>query len=230
MKLFVNDIPINIVRQGPLPDHNHFNSTINGQKDAITKSSLIHHVLLFNATIDHLDIVFELIHSMVPVNLLSLEIIIDDYESIRPYLKSKFKIVHAAGGLVRKKEKYLMIYRLKRWDLPKGKREDGERNKQTAKREVEEECNIEVKLGEKICTTWHTYTMNKRNMIKKTRWYTMDSIDDAKMKPSIEEDIEDVRWMTQKEVYHALEDSYNSIRYVFESFYKIQEGKSEGLR
>src|SRR5437899_12998786 len=45
------------------------------------------------------------------------------------------------------------------------------------------ECSVDVKLGAKICTTWHTYTMNKNNMIKKTRWYVMDLVDDSHMKP-----------------------------------------------
>ena len=87
-------------------------------------------------------------------------------------------------------------------------------------REVEEECNVRVKLGAKICTTWHTYTMNKNSMLKKTKWYNMDLVDDSHMKPSLEEDIEELCWMTEKEVYHALENSYKSIQFVFEEYYK----------
>lgn len=90
-----------------------------------------------------------------------------------------------------------MIYRMKKWDLPKGKKESGEKHRQTAVREVEEECGVKVKIGKKLCTTWHTYTMNKRAMLK-TRWYVMDLTDDSKIKPSLEEDIEEIRWMTQK--------------------------------
>jgi ADP-ribose pyrophosphatase YjhB (NUDIX family) len=135
-------------------------------------------------------------------------------------------VVKAAGGLVRKKDRVLMIYRMKKWDLPKGKKETGEKSKETAVREVEEECNVEVKIGKKICTTWHTYTMNKNNMIKRTKWYEMDLINDSRSRPSIEEDIEELRWMTQKEVYHALENSYRSIRFVFEEYYRKQKVKS----
>ena len=54
----------------------------------------------------------------------------------------------------------------------------------------------------------------------------MDITDDSKMKPQASEDIEDVRWMSQKEVYHALELSYKSIHYVFERFYAAEELKS----
>ena len=127
----------------------------------------------------------------------------------------------AAGGLIRKKEKFLMIYRMKKWDLPKGKRESGEKYAQTAVREVDEECRISVKLGKRICTTWHTYTMNKPAMLKKTRWYIMDVVDDSRATPAVEENIEEIRWMTQKEVYHALENSYRSIHFVFERYYNM---------
>ena len=51
----------------------------------------------------------------------------------------------------------------------------------------------------------------------------MDLLDDSKSKPSLEEDIEELRWMTRKEVYHALENSYKSIRFVFEKYYKVTE-------
>ena len=60
-------------------------------------------------------------------------------------------------------------------------------------------------------------------MLKRTKWYEMELIDDSRLKPSIEEDIEELRWMTQKEVYHALENSYRSIRFVFEEYYKKRE-------
>lgn len=89
-------------------------------------------------------------------------------------------------------------------------------------REIEEECNVTVKIGEKIGTTWHTYTMNKKCDAKKTRWYVMDVIDDSKMAPSIEEDIEEVRWMNPKEVYHSLQNSYKSINYVFEKYHELK--------
>ena len=51
----------------------------------------------------------------------------------------------------------------------------------------------------------------------------MDLLDDSRMKPSYEEDIEELRWMTQKEVYHALENSYKSVRFVLEEYYKMME-------
>lgn len=225
MNLFVNDIPVRILKVGQKPEAGDFNHAINAASEPVTKAKLINHVWVNNASLADIDLILDLINSKVPINLISLFITINDYRALKTYLKRKFKVVRAAGGLIRKKEKFLMIYRMKKWDLPKGKKDGGERSKETAVREVAEECGIDVKLEKKICTTWHTYTMNKNNMIKKTRWYAMDLIDDSKMKPAVEEDIEELRWMTEKEVYHALENSYKSIRFVFEEYYKNEKVK-----
>jgi len=227
MHLFVNDIPIRIWAPDTQPEDGSFNTVINAAKEPVTKAKLLNHVYVQKVTLEHLNEILDQVNTKVPMNLLSLDVSVGDYEGVKGFLREKFKIVKAAGGLVRKKDRFLMIYRMKRWDLPKGKKENGEKYRQTAGREVKEECNIDVKVGKKICTTWHTYTMNRHSMIKKTRWYLMDLQDDSHMKPSYEEDIEDLRWMTQKEVYHALENSYKSIRFVFEEYYKMTEEKAK---
>ncbi len=226
MNLFINDIPVLILPPGQQPEQGHYNHEIDAATEPVTKAKLINHVWVSNAGVLDMDLILDLINSKVPMSLLSLSVTVNDYDALKDYLKKKFKVVKAAGGLVRKKDKVLMIYRMKKWDLPKGKKESGEKSKETAVREVEEECNVEVKLGRKICTTWHTYTMNKSSMIKKTRWYVMELTDDSRSRPSVEEDIEELRWMTQKEVYHALENSYKSIRFVFEEYYRKDKVKS----
>lgn len=225
----MNDIPVQILRRDITPHEGDVNHGIDASIEAITKAKLIHHVWISNVTVQDMDLLLDLINTKVPTNLLSLFVSVTDYEAIRVFLMKKYKIIKAAGGLVKKKDKILMIYRMKKWDLPKGKKESGEKYKQTAVREVEEECNVKVKLGKKICTTWHTYTMNKNNMLKKTRWYEMELVDDSRIKPSVEEDIEELRWMTQKEVYHALENSYRSIRFVFEQYYSKKESVQKPL-
>lgn len=223
MIIFINDVPVRILNDTEQPDHNQVNHSIDASSEPITRAKLINHLLIVNFKQADLDIVLDFLNANVPTNLLELVIKPEQYHDLIGYLKSKFKIIKAAGGLIRKKEKCLMIYRMKKWDLPKGKKEKGERYKQTARREVQEECGIDVKVGKRICTTWHTYTMNKRAMLKKTRWYTMELLDDTLMKPCSEEDIEEVRWMSAKEVYHALEHSYQSINHVFDRYYKLKK-------
>jgi len=225
MIIFINDVPVRILKANEQPDQGRVNVIIDASEGPLTQSKLIHHVWIQKVSEDDLGILFNFLDSKVPTNLLSLYLSVINYDTVKQYLRNKFKVVKAAGGLVRKKEKFLMIYRMKKWDLPKGKIERGEKNRKAAAREVEEECNVTVNVDGKICTTWHTYTMNKRAMIKKTRWYIMDVVDDSKMRPAVAEDIEETRWMNGKEVYHALEHSYKSISYVFEQYYEMMEIK-----
>jgi ADP-ribose pyrophosphatase YjhB (NUDIX family) len=226
MIIFINDIPVRIYKADENPSNDQFTQVIDAAIEPINKAKLVNHIWVKNASEADLNVLLNFINSPIPTGLLSLHVTVWDYEQMKTFLRGKFKIVKAAGGLVRKKDKFLMIYRMKKWDLPKGKKERKEKYKETAVREVLEECNVQVKIGKKLCTTWHTYTMNKNSMLKKTRWYIMDVVDDSKMKPSSEEDIEDIRWMSPKEVYHALQHSYKSIHYVFEQYYQITKIKS----
>ncbi|AYB32255.1 NUDIX hydrolase [Chryseolinea soli] len=223
MIIFINDIPVRILKADEQPGEGRVNHIIDAAQEPVTLAKLIYHVWIQNVGEQELNTLLNFLDAKVPTSVLSISVSVKDYDVAKQYLRSKFKVVKAAGGLVRKKDKFLMIYRLKKWDLPKGKREKDETSKQAAVREVEEECNVTVKLGQKICTTWHTYTMNKRAMIKKTRWYVMDIVDDTRMRPQPTEDIEETRWMNRKEVYHALEHSYKSINYVFEQYYEVME-------
>lgn len=226
MIIFINDIPVSIYKTEQGPAEGNFNHIIDATNEPISRAKLIHHVWVKNVHEPEFATLLEFLNSKVPLGILSLHITVHNYDAIKEFLRLKYKIIKAAGGLVRKKDKFLMIYRMKKWDLPKGKKEKREAFTDTAVREIEEECNIKVKLGPKICTTWHTYTMNRRAMLKKTKWYAMDLLDDSSMKPSAEEDIEDLRWMNPKEVYHALEHSYRSIRHVFEKYYELMDVKS----
>src|SRR5690606_16124356 len=77
-----------------------------------------------------------------------------DCESVFQKIKEKHKIIKAAGGLVKNGEgDYLFIFRLGKWDLPKGKVESHEKMREAAVREVEEECGLKIDyLGKKIQT------------------------------------------------------------------------------
>ncbi|UII23256.1 NUDIX hydrolase [Fulvivirga ligni] len=227
MNLFINDIPVQLVKATEKLDKREFNNIINAEVEPITQAKLLHRVWIKHVKREDLDHLFDLLDTTVPQGLIALTLTIDDYDDMKKFLKKKFKIIKAAGGIVRKKDKILMIYRLKKWDLPKGKLDKGEGNRVAAQREVEEECNVKVDLQAKICTTWHTYTMKKRRILKKTAWYSMDIVKDSKMKPQLEEDIEEVRWMTRKEIFHALQDSYKSIGFVFDQYFQKEKEETE---
>ncbi|MGY3052181.1 hypothetical protein ACVWYG_000368 [Pedobacter sp. UYEF25] len=128
-------------------------------------------------------------------------------------LKKDSTLIKAAGGLVESSEKnYLFIYRNKRWDLPKGKLEKGEKMSETAVREVEEECGVKVaKLGEKICKTYHIYPLGTKMIIKKTNWYKMTVKGEPKLIPQKEEGIEKAVWLNGYEIASVLQNTFPSI-------------------
>ncbi len=225
MKLFINDIPVEILRLQDMPDQENFDIVIRSKGDAIVAGQLQDDVLLINATTTEIERVFMLLKQNKLKALDSIVFAVDDHESVVHFIKKKFTVIKAAGGLVVKDGKFLMIYRLGKWDLPKGKLEKKEKSKEGAIREVEEECSVKVKLGEKICATWHTYTRNGKRILKKCSWYEMTCLDESDMAPQKEESIEDVRWMDAREARAALYNSYPSIREVFKVYHQHQKQK-----
>ena len=223
MRIFINDISVKFAKPKKKLDFDNFNTILDASREKITKNKLINHVLIQNISLDDIDTLLKMLDIRAFRNLQSLTIQTDEYDRIQPRLKEEYKTIKAAGGLVRKGDKILMIYRLKKWDLPKGKLEKGESAADGALREVEEECGVKVTPGEKICTTHHTYNMKEKNILKKTTWYVMDCVSDKKMTPQTEEDIEEVRWMNAKEVYVALQNTYRSIAHVFEKYEKLKQ-------
>jgi 8-oxo-(d)GTP phosphatase len=148
-----------------------------------------------------------------------LTFIVNEKEKFKEELKNAFIYIKAAGGVVKNLNgNVLMMKRLGKWDLPKGKAEKNETSNLTALREVEEECGVNIKITDKLCTTWHTYPTKKGIVVKRTRWFKMDLISDKNMKPQIEEDIEELKWMTDEEVTFALLNSYKTISNVIENY------------
>ena len=106
-----------------------------------------------------------------------------------------YKIIEAAGGVVyNEKGEILLIFRLKTWDLPKGKIDEGETPEIAAVREIQEETGLNVvELGDFICHTYHTYAHKGKRVLKKTHWYKMTTAEE-KLTPQYSEDIEQAEW------------------------------------
>ena len=221
VKIFINDIPVNLVKTSSVSSHGAFIHVLDGSKEKIVPKKLLDDVLILNASPEKVD---ELLHLMTDKKLKNLDSVTfasDDKKMLLKYIKRKFTIVKAAGGVVQKDHKTLLIFRLGKWDLPKGKQDKGETIKECAIREVQEETGIEVGLGQKIGHTWHTYTRNRKYVLKKTSWFAMDCLDDSQMGPQAEENIEEVRWMDLNETREALFESYRTIRYVMTEYHKM---------
>lgn len=141
-----------------------------------------------------------------------------DLEFIWNEFKKEFKIMEAAGGVVtNKKKEILFIYRLEKWDLPKGKIERGESPKEAAIREVQEECGInKVEIKKFIKKTYHIYTYKEKEILKISHWFKMFS-EEMQFTPQLEEDITKVEWKDQKNIKQAILNTYPNIKLLIES-------------
>ncbi|MFC0878167.1 NUDIX hydrolase [Saccharicrinis sp. FJH2] len=138
-------------------------------------------------------------------------------EKLMEHIKSCFKYIEAAGGIVyNKKGEVLFIYRRGKWDLPKGKKKKGERVEDTAVREVKEECGLnDCNIGEVLTATYHTYHLKDKRVLKKTYWYKMTTAD-LHLKPQLEEDILKAEWLNKTDLDTVLLNTYRSVRDVIE--------------
>jgi ADP-ribose pyrophosphatase YjhB (NUDIX family) len=140
----------------------------------------------------------------------------DDPEKTFRKLASHFTEINAAGGAVENPDgELLFIFRNGVWDLPKGKQEDGEDIALTALREVEEECGIkDLKLGELLCITYHTYHRDGKFYLKHTYWYKMENSAKEDPKPQLEEEITSAVWVKRDKIVKCMENTYPSIKAV----------------
>jgi hypothetical protein len=222
MNLFVNDKPVRVIKTEELSKLNgRFHVRFNDQTVHVKATQLQGDVLVIEPSVLLLFKIFTLMRTKKLKKMNSITFVTSNKKNFVNAIKGHFKIIKAAGGLITKDDKILLMYRLKKWDLPKGKLDKNEKSKDGAVREVEEECNIKVKLERKICSTWHTYTQNGSKILKKTKWYEMSCLDDSHMRPQVEEDIEQLIWVDKEQAEILLSTkSYKSIKYVFDKFHK----------
>lgn len=145
---------------------------------------------------------------------LGLVLVCDDPEKVFSKLLSKFTCIHAGGGIVfNKKDELLLIKRLGKWDLPKGKIDPGETKEEGAIREVEEECGIyPLEVLRFFGNTYHSYKLQGHRFCKITHWYLMSTPFTGELVPQIEESITEVKWANWRELDLIGMNTYESIR------------------
>ncbi len=135
---------------------------------------------------------------------------------------SEFKYKIAAGGIVENQQgNILLMKRLGKWDLPKGKLEKGETIEECALREITEETGASgLSVVSSFAETYHTYFRNEKWIIKHTHWYIVNCIDDTTLIPQIEEDIEHVAWVDFNSIDVLKIDTYPAIRKLLKMYKK----------
>jgi len=115
-------------------------------------------------------------------------------QTFNEYLLRCIKIEAAGGMVLNAKGELLMMFRKGKWDMP---------------------------IGRKLQTTYHTYTLKGKKVIKFSHWYFMKYVGNEIPIPQTEEDITEVRWVDKKEAERLIEDAYASIREVVKKYYLI---------
>ena len=125
------------------------------------------------------------------------------------------KIIAAGGLVINDKHELLMIFRRGKWDLPKGKLDEGETIEACALREVQEETGLQdVTIESFAGITFHEYKNaynNNKDTIKETHWYHMRAAENQPLIPQTEEDIEVIEWVAEKDIAEKLSNSYTNI-------------------
>ena len=220
MDIFIYDTHISIYKTDEAKEAELYGNSLDFNDESISMPDTLSGKVVLR--FPSLDLIKQLIQAVVDQKHPELEhcvVITNDKKACKKSVKSLFYTLKAAGGLVTKDDEYLLIYRLGKWDLPKGKAEKGEDDETTAIREVEEECSVSVKIQHLITTTWHYYPQRGKQMLKKTYWYAMKCLDDSKIQPQTIEDIEKVEWLNQSQLKPALNNTYNSILFVFDRYF-----------
>lgn len=137
----------------------------------------------------------------------------ENFNKLKKEFFKHFKLVKACGGLVKNKAgEILLIFRRGKWDLPKGKLDDGETLQECALREVQEETGLmKIEIENEINTTYHTYVEFGKHILKESHWYSMLSKENESLKPQLEEDITEIRWVKKQDLKKYLDNTFPTI-------------------
>ena len=88
----------------------------------------------------------------------------------------------------------------------------GETLEECVVREVKEETGLKtVQLIAHLTTTYHTYHEGSRFILKETSWYRMMADSKQELFPQKEEDINDAKWINEKELKECMKNSWHAI-------------------
>ncbi len=136
--------------------------------------------------------------------------------------RAHFREIDAAGGVVvNELDEVLLIHRRGKWDLPKGKVEPGESNREAAVREVAEECGIDIpESRDHLIDTYHMYFQDEERILKKTEWFSMFAHKETPT-PQAEEQIDKAMWISVSELDIESLDTYQNVRKVLHARFDV---------
>jgi ADP-ribose pyrophosphatase YjhB (NUDIX family) len=166
-----------------------------------------------------------MIHQMQQDDIYQGVLLHPDVPAVLSAFKNKLTSVIAAGGFVLNTEnQVLLIFRREKWDLPKGKLDEGETIEACAVREVQEETGVDgLSVQQPLTITYHTYREKNMHILKESHWFLMKAAETKGLIAQTEEDIEECRWVSLTELHQFLPQMHSSIRDVIEEGTKALE-------
>ncbi len=191
------------------------------------KNVFVKQLIKINVNDEALKTIFKEIEKSTLLQEQKVIFICDDIYRVWELFKNKYEFRIAAGGLVVNSEsKVLLIYKNKHWDLPKGHLKQNENPEIGAVREVEEESGIsQPQIVGSLMVTYHTYMYRGKHILKKNHWFLMKYEKNETLVPQEEEGIQKVEWKSKKEYINCLENSYGSIKDVFNAFFDSNDAR-----
>lgn len=134
-------------------------------------------------------------------------------DELMAQVQQKTEVIRAGGGLVyNDRQQVLLIFRRGKWDLPKGKLDEGETMEACALREVREETGLDgLEMGKRLLVSYHTYYQEGRLILKESHWYLMKCLQEQVLTPQLDEDIEKCEWVAASRLAPYMENSHPSI-------------------
>ena len=127
--------------------------------------------------------------------------------------------IESCGLIVFNGNSVLLIKRKDKWDLPKGKHEEGEQYRETALRETDEETGIpkiDLEISSELFPTQHFTKYDGKHHLKTTHWFLAKykGPTDHILIPQEEEGIEEIKWISLGIINQYLPEMRDYARYV----------------
>ena len=133
MVLFIDDRPIRFIsvsKKKPISHDEDFDLILDARLEALKLENFKGHTCVININLDQMEKLINQLHVKKNLQFSSLYILVKDTKEYKAKICSLYSVVEAAGGVVVNQEKHVLwIYRLGKWDLPKGKLEKSEKFK-----------------------------------------------------------------------------------------------------
>jgi 8-oxo-dGTP diphosphatase len=133
-------------------------------------------------------------------------------------------VVRAAGGVVTRPGRYAeevaLVHRPRHddWSFPKGHLHPDESDVDAARREVEEETGLRVRVGEELPTTRY---VDANGRLKAVRYWRMEPVAGAHVGEP-DDEVDEVRWVSTDEAATLL--SYDDDRRLLETLHGPSAG------